>query len=135
MVLLSVESIEGTVHVDTAQYPAGQLFAVRAHGDGMTGAGILATSPSFVHSRWLSQGIVVALVRGEDATIKRYRPRGKEVRPGAENPLYEPIVRTAREVEIRGKVSASRGSSTTSRQKHTGDTEIPPSTSRTCKTS
>lgn len=104
--LLAAENIESTVHVDAAQYPSGQLFALRVRGDSMTGAGIFDGDLVIVRPQPVAEpgDIVVALVAGEDATVKRFRPHGDEVRLEAENPAYEPIVRHAREIAIRGKV-------------------------------
>lgn len=104
--LFAAENIESTVHVDAAQYPVGQLFALRVHGDSMTGAGIFDGDLVIVRPQPVAEpgDIVVALVAGEDATVKRFRPHGDEVRLEPENPAYGPIVRHARDVAVRGKV-------------------------------
>jgi repressor LexA len=47
---------------------------------------------------------VVALIRGEEATLKRFRPRGETVRLEPANASLQPIDVPANEVEIRGVV-------------------------------
>ena len=47
---------------------------------------------------------VVALLRGEDATLKKFYRRGGVVRLEPANPAMRPIEVAARDVEIRGVV-------------------------------
>jgi repressor LexA len=49
---------------------------------------------------------VVALVRGEDATLKRFYRKGGRVRLEPANARMQPIELPARDVEIRGIVRA-----------------------------
>jgi len=104
--LLAIEHVEGTVHVDAARFPGGQLFALKVRGDSMVGAGILDGDLVIVRPQPIAEPgeIVVALLGGEEATVKRFRPRGTEVRLESENKKYDPIVCQAHDVEIRGKV-------------------------------
>ena len=104
--LLAVENAAGTIHIDAARFPPGQLFALTVHGDSMIGAGILNGDLVIVRPQSIAEPgeIVVALIRGEEATVKRFRPHGKEVQLESENEQYDPIVCHAHDVDIRGKV-------------------------------
>jgi SOS-response transcriptional repressor LexA len=85
--------------------PTGQLFALRVHGESMTGAGIMPGDVVIVRSQPTANSgdIVVALV-DDEATVKRLRlSRGRvELRP--ENPEFEPLVFSPDECVILGKV-------------------------------
>ena len=104
--ILAVENIEGTVVVDAARYRGDRLFALRVQGDSMEGAGILDGDLVIVRSQPAAApgDIVVALVRGEEATVKRFRPRGDIIQLEPENPAYPPLVLAPGEVSICGKV-------------------------------
>ncbi|MFQ5479004.1 MAG: transcriptional repressor LexA [Candidatus Binatia bacterium] len=81
------------------------LFALRVRGDSMVGAGILDGDIAIVKRQPSADSgdIVVALVNGE-ATVKRFKRRGKEVELHPENPAFEPIVPPTEELRVLGKV-------------------------------
>ena len=98
------EYLEGYVYVD---YPhPEEYFALRVHGDSMTGAGITPKSILIVHKQNYAENgdIVVACIDGE-STIKRYQKNGDIIFLMPENSLYAPIPVTEKnEFYIFGKV-------------------------------
>jgi len=84
---------------------SGQLFALRVHGESMTGAGILPGDIVIVRSQSTAQSgeIVVALI-GDEATVKRLRLRRGRIELHPENPVFEPIIPAPNECTILGKV-------------------------------
>ncbi|MEI6833658.1 MAG: transcriptional repressor LexA [bacterium] len=84
------------------------LFALRAKGESMVGAGILDGDWLVVTSQQtaLANSIVVARLEGE-ATVKRLmkdRSRGWYLKP--ENPEFKPVYAEDRQFEVIGKVVA-----------------------------
>ena len=101
----AVEDPDGYLPVDARGAAAGDLFALRVRGESMTGVGILPGDLVVVR-RQPSAGsgdIVVALVENE-ATVKTFRSRGRQVELRSENPEFQPIVLDAEAVTILGKV-------------------------------
>ena len=84
---------------------SGQLFALRVHGESMTGAGILPGDIVIVRSQPTAQPgeIVVALI-GDEATVKRFHLRRGRIELHPENPAFEPIIPGPNECTILGKV-------------------------------
>lgn len=84
---------------------SGQLFALRVHGESMTGAGILPGDIAIVRSQPTADSgdIVVALV-GDEATVKTLRVRGGRIELHPENPDFEVIVPAPNECVVLGKV-------------------------------
>ena len=106
--ILARENLEGTVPVDRRLAAGRQLFALRVHGDSMTGAGILDGDLVIAAQQQDAQegDIVVALVEDE-ATVKRFRRRvdgAVELHP--ENPRHAPIVIEEPPFVIQGRVVA-----------------------------
>ncbi|UCG53847.1 MAG: repressor LexA [Candidatus Latescibacterota bacterium] len=88
---------------------SGQLFALRVHGESMTGAGILPGDIVIVRSQPTAQSgdVVVALI-GDEATVKRLRLRRGRIELHPENPAFEPIIPGPNECTILGKVIETR---------------------------
>ena len=98
------ENIEGYVYIDFP-HPE-EYFALRVHGDSMTGAGITPKSILIVHKQnYADNGdIVVACIDGE-STIKRFHRNGDITFLMPENSAYSPIPVTEKnEFYIFGKV-------------------------------
>jgi len=90
--ILAEESLEGTLEPGEMFGDASGLFALRVRGDSMIEAGILAGDYVVVRQQEKADsGDIVVALRGEEATVKYYRPgRGRaELVPA--NPAYEPI--------------------------------------------
>ena len=100
----AIEDPDGYLPVDASR-PADDLFALRVRGESMTGAGILPGDLVIVRRQptAASGDIVVAQV-GDDATVKTFRPRGRQVELRPENPAFEPLLLDASEVALLGKV-------------------------------
>jgi repressor LexA len=101
----AIEDPDGYLPVDARGAAAGDLFALRVRGESMTGAGILPGDLVIVRRQpTAANGDVVVARVGDEATVKTFRPRGRQVELRPENPAFEPIVFDAGEVVILGKV-------------------------------
>ena len=83
------------------------LFALRVKGDSMIDEQIRDGDTVIVESRPVARDgeTVVALLRGEEATLKKLYRDGRRVRLVPANPRLEPIVVPAEDVEVRGVVA------------------------------
>jgi repressor LexA len=85
---------------------AGEHFVLEVQGDSMINAGIL--DGDFVVIRRTdaanSGDIVVALVMGEEATLKRLRRKGASIALEAANPAYETRIFGPDQVEVQGRL-------------------------------
>ncbi|MDE2467592.1 MAG: transcriptional repressor LexA, partial [Bradyrhizobium sp.] len=85
---------------------AGEHFVLEVQGDSMIQAGIL--DGDFVVIRKTNAAnsgeIVVALVMGEEATLKRLRRKGASVALEAANPAYETRIFGPDQVQVQGKL-------------------------------
>ena len=97
---------EGSLVVDAAVFRAPNLFALRVRGDSMREAGILDGDLAVCEPRQYAVDgeIVVALVDGEEATVKHFHlhPDHVELRPA--NPDYAPMRYGFERVLVQGKV-------------------------------
>ncbi|MDX2232967.1 MAG: transcriptional repressor LexA [Hyphomonadaceae bacterium] len=86
----------------------GEHFALEVQGDSMINAGILDGDVVVLRRGETANSgdIVVALVDGEEATLKRLRKRGGSIALEAANPRYEPRVFGPDRVEIQGRLVA-----------------------------
>jgi repressor LexA len=104
--LYAQQEWEGSLVLDRALYRGHHLFALRVRGDSMKGAGILDGDMAVCTPRQYAETgeIVVALIHGEDATVKRFALHRDHVELRPENPDY-PIMRYRfDEVLIQGRV-------------------------------
>lgn len=92
-----IEALESDRTVDVPESmisSGGDCFVLRVSGDSMIGDGIL--DGDYVIIRKQAQAAngetVVALIGGNEATIKRYFRRGDRVELHAANPAYAPII-------------------------------------------
>jgi repressor LexA len=85
---------------------AGEHFVLEVSGDSMIQAGILDCD--FVVIRRTNTAnsgeIVVALVMGEEATLKRLRRKGASIALEAANPAYETRIFGPDQVQVQGKL-------------------------------
>ena len=86
----------------------GEHFALEVKGDSMIGAGIFDGDTVILKRTDAADSgdIVVALVDGEEATLKRLRKRGNSVALEAANPAYETRIFGPDRVRIQGKLVA-----------------------------
>ena len=96
----------GSVLVDNTVFRGDNLFALRVQGDSMRDAGILEGDLAICEPRQFATNgeIVVALVGGEEATVKRFFYRGDHIELRPENDRHPVQTYTLGEVLIQGKV-------------------------------
>ena len=96
----------GSVLVDAAVFRGDNLFALRVQGDSMRDAGILEGDLAICEPRQFAANgeIVVALVGGEEATVKRFFYRGDHIELHPENDRHPVQTYGFGEVLIQGKV-------------------------------
>ena len=104
-----IEAIEGTstLPVPAALLGAGEHYALEVSGDSMIDAGILDGDFALVRRTQTARDgeIVVALVRGEEATLKYLRHEKGMVRLDPANAAYDPQYYAPDEVEVQGKLA------------------------------
>ena len=102
--ITAVENIEDTFPLPTEFVGDNETFMLTVQGDSMIDAGIFDGDLIIVRSQPVANNgdIVVALVDGEEATVKRYYKEKNQIRLQPENPMYEPIY--SRNITILGKV-------------------------------
>ena len=100
------QQYEESVLVDGRLFSGHSLFALRIKGDSMRDAGILEGDLVICEPRQYAENgeIVVALLGGEEATVKRFflHPDRVELRP--ENSDYHPSFYQFGEILVQGKV-------------------------------
>lgn len=104
--LYAQQTWEGSLVLDGSRYRGQSLFALRVQGDSMQGAGILDGDLAVCTARQYAENgeIVVALIDGEEATVKRFVRHRDHVELQSENPDY-PVMRYGfDEVLIQGRV-------------------------------
>ena len=104
-----IEALEGQsmLPVPAALLGTGEHYALEVSGDSMIEAGILDGDYALVKRTSTARDgeIVVALVRGEEATLKYLRRENGLVRLDPANAAYEPQVYAPGEVEVQGKLA------------------------------
>lgn len=96
-----------TVCITRDMLGRGRTFALRVRGDSMTGDGILDGDLIIIESRQTADNgqTVVALIDGNDATVKRFYKERGGVRLEAANPRFKPIhIKPPDRVSIQGIV-------------------------------
>lgn len=104
--ITAIEDIEGYISFKTNKRYDGRLFALRVRGDSMINAAILDGDTIVVEQCSSAENgqIVVALVDGSDATVKRFYKENGHYRLQPENDSMQPIIPD--EVSILGRVVA-----------------------------
>jgi repressor LexA len=104
-----IEALEGqsTLPVPAALLGPGEHYALEVSGDSMIEAGIFDGDFALVKRTNSARDgeIVVALVRGEEATLKYLRKEGGQVRLDPANAAYDPQFYRPDEVEVQGKLA------------------------------
>ncbi|MBN8500545.1 MAG: transcriptional repressor LexA [Sphingomonadales bacterium] len=93
--------------VPAALLGAGEHYALEVSGDSMIEAGILDGDYALIRRTDSARDgeIVVALVRGEEATLKYLRRESGRVRLDPANAAYEPQIYDPRDVVVQGKLA------------------------------
>lgn len=104
-----IEALEGqsTLPVPAALLGPGEHYALEVSGDSMIEAGIFDGDFALVRRTDTARDgeIVVALVRGEEATLKFLRKDGGLVRLDPANAAYEAQIYRPDEVQVQGKLA------------------------------
>jgi repressor LexA len=104
-----IEALEGqsTLPVPAALLGAGEHYALEVSGDSMIEAGILDGDFALIRRTETARDgeIVVALVRGEEATLKYLRHEDGKVRLDPANSAYDPQFYNPAEVQVQGKLA------------------------------
>ena len=104
--LYAQQEWDGGVVVDTALFRGENLFALRIKGDSMQDVGILEGDVAVCEPRQYAENgeIVAVLIRGEEATVKRFFLRKDHIILRPENPKYEVMRYGFGDVLVQGKV-------------------------------
>ncbi|MBR4626217.1 MAG: transcriptional repressor LexA [Ruminococcus sp.] len=102
--ITAIQDITGYIGFETESCDPSELFALKIRGESMINAGILDGDIVIVRSTEYAENgdIVVALVDGEEATVKTFYKEKGHYRLQPENDTMEPLIFD--EVEILGKV-------------------------------
>lgn len=104
-----IEAFEGTeiLPVPAALLGSGEHYALEVSGDSMIEAGILDGDFALIlRTESARDGeIVVALVRGEEATLKYLRRENGRIRLDPANAAYDPQYYAPHEVQVQGKLA------------------------------
>ena len=104
-----IEALEGqsSLSVPMALLGAGEHYALEVSGDSMIEAGIFDGDYALIRKATTARDgeIVVALVHGEEATLKYLRLEGQKIRLDPANSAYEPQYYEQHEVEVQGKLA------------------------------
>ncbi len=94
------------IPVPEAMLGAGEHFILEVQGDSMINAGILDGDQVIIKRGDTAHSgeIVVALVKGEEATLKRLRKKGASIALEAANPAYETRIFGPDQVAVQGKL-------------------------------
>jgi repressor LexA len=104
--LYAQQTWDGSIVVDTGIFRGQNLFALRIRGDSMRDAGMHDGDLAICEPRQYAQDreIVVALINGEEATVKRFFLHSDHIELRPENPRYEPMRYPFSAVLIQGRV-------------------------------
>ncbi|NBR51253.1 MAG: transcriptional repressor LexA [Alphaproteobacteria bacterium] len=85
---------------------SGDHYALEVHGDSMIDAGIFDGDTAIIQSGATADNgeIVVALVEGHEATLKRLRRKGEMIALEAANPAYETRIFRSDQVRVQGRL-------------------------------
>ena len=104
--IAAIQQEREKIPVAESMLGAGEHFVLEVEGDSMINAGILDGDYVVIRkSNSATSGeIVVALVMGEEATLKRLRKKGGSIALEAANPAYETRIFGPDQVEVQGKL-------------------------------
>ena len=97
---------DGTVLVDTQLFPGNNLFALRIKGESMKDAGIFNQDLVICEPRQYAENgeIVVALVHGEEATVKYFHLLSDSIELRPANQEFSIMRYSFSEIMVQGKV-------------------------------
>ena len=91
---------------ETMLSSSGNHYALEVKGDSMIDAGINDGDVVVIHEQAHADtgDIVVALIEGQEATLKKLRKKGGSIALEAANPLYETRVYREEQVKVQGRL-------------------------------
>lgn len=94
------------ISVPVEMMRSGEHYALEVHGDSMIDAGIFDGDTAIIQSGATAENgeIIVALVEGHEATLKRLRRRGEMIALEAANPAYETRIFRSDQVRVQGRL-------------------------------
>ncbi len=94
------------IAVAESMLSSGEHYVLEVQGDSMINAGILDGDHVIIRKgdNANSGEIVVALVMGEEATLKRLRRKGASIALEAANPAYETRIFGPNQIQVQGKL-------------------------------
>ncbi|WP_373635407.1 transcriptional repressor LexA [Yoonia sp. SS1-5] len=102
----AISEASHNVHVPQSMVGAGDHYALEVKGDSMIDAGINDGDVVVIRETTVADNgdIVVALVEGHEATLKRFRRNGGAIALEAANPAYETRVFRDDQVKVQGRL-------------------------------
>jgi len=102
----AISTVSHTVAVPGTMVGRGHHYALEVKGDSMINAGINDGDVVVIREQSTAENgdIVVALVEGHEATLKRFRRRGAAIALEAANPAYETRVFREDQVAVQGRL-------------------------------
>jgi repressor LexA len=102
----AIQHEKDRLSVPEALLGAGEHYILEVQGDSMINAGILDGDQVIIRKGATANSgeIVVALVMGEEATLKRLRKKGASIALEAANPAYETRIFGPDQVQVQGKL-------------------------------
>lgn len=103
----AISNPNDSFEMPTSMMGRGEYFALTIEGDSMIGEGILDGDTVLVERCKTAPNntIVVALIDGQEATLKTMRRKGESIALEAANPAYETRIYGPDRVEIQGKLA------------------------------
>ena len=100
----AIEYEKNKISVPSSMIGVGDHYALEIEGDSMIGAGILDKDKAIIRKtdNATSGQIVVALIDGEEATLKRLRKKGNTIALEPANSSYETKIYGPERVQIQG---------------------------------
>ena len=102
----AISQVSNHVHVPQSMVGKGDHYALEVKGDSMIDAGINDGDVVVIRETSVANNgdIVVALVEGHEATLKRFRRNGSAIALEAANPAYETRVFRDDQVKVQGRL-------------------------------
>ena len=102
----AISQVSHNVHVPQSMIGKGDHYALEVKGDSMIDAGINDGDVVVIRETSVADNgdIVVALVEGQEATLKRFRRNGNAIALEAANPAYETRVFRDDQVKVQGRL-------------------------------
>ena len=104
--IAAISEVSHNVHVPQSMVGQGEHYALEVKGDSMIDVGINDGDVVVIRETNVADNgdIVVALVEGQEATMKRFRKNGNAIALEAANPAYETRVFRDDQVKVQGQL-------------------------------